>query len=224
MTSPLAGLGRLREWDDLNLEHKLPRRAVPRDVRQRYWHAGPILDQGSTPQCVGYAGHGWLSAGPVVNRPKISPTELYFLAQDNDEWPGRNYEGTSTLGLMKALKKLGYIDEYKWALDAETVVAWLLTSGPVLIGSDWFEDMAAPDREGFLHPEGENYGGHEWLLIGANRDRRTPSGTKGAVRMVNSWGDNWADRGRAWLAIPDLDRLIKNNGEAVASPEIKLAA
>lgn len=224
MTSPLAGLGRLLQWDDRNLAHLLPRKSVPRDVRSRYWHAGPILDQGNTPQCVGHAGHSWLSAGPVVNRPRITPRELYLLAQDNDEWPGRNYDGTSTLGLMKALKSLGYISEYRWATDAETVVAWVLTSGPVIIGSDWFEDMANPDKDGFIWPGGKNYGGHEWLIIGANRDKPTPRGDKGAVRIFNSWGEGWADGGRAWLAISDLDHLIKNNGEAVTSPEIKLPA
>jgi hypothetical protein len=223
-TSELAGLGRLREWDEKNLDHLLPRRRVPRQLRRRMWHAGDVLDQRDTPRCVGYAGWGWLAGGPVTNRPSVSPDDLYFMAQDRDEWDGRNYDGTSTLGLMKALKDLGYIDEYKWALDAATVVSWILTTGPVLVGSDWFLDMMAVDRDGFIHPEGENYGGHEWRLVGTDLDRPTPNGTKGASRLVNSWGRKWAQIGRAWIANSDLDLLIKRNGEAVTSPEIKLLA
>lgn len=217
-----AGLGRLREWDEANHDYLLPRKAVPQVLRKRQWNAGRVLDQGNTPQCVGYAGYGWLSGGPVINKPPFSPTDLYHWAQEEDQWPGTNYEGSSTLGLMKALKKRGYINEYRWALDAETLVAWVLTTGPVVVGTDWYMDMMALDRDGFIHPEGENVGGHEWRIVGTNRDKECPDGTKGASRMVNSWGLGWGEKGRAWISNKDLDKLIKDNGEAVTASEIKL--
>jgi hypothetical protein len=221
--SPLAGMGRLVQKDKRNLEFPLPLATVPSDVRKRYWWVGHVLDQKDTPQCVGFAGYGWLIGGPVTNKPDFAPADLYHWAQAADEWEGENYDGTSTLGLMKALKSKGFINEYRWTTDAETLVAWVLAKGPVLVGTNWLRDMFTPDKEGFIHAAGANDGGHEWRIRGANRDKHCPDGTKGAVRMVNSWGVNWGDHGQAWISIPDLDRLIKADGEAVTVDELKVA-
>jgi len=145
------------------------------------------------------------------------------MAQDNDEWPGRepDYEGSSTRGLMKALIKLGLVSDYQWAKDAETLVANILARGPILAGTNWHRDMFTPDREGFLHPEGPVDGGHEWIAHGANRNKPCPDGSKGACRMMNSWGPKWNGDGHGWLSFKDLDFLIKSRGEAVTATEIK---
>jgi hypothetical protein len=217
MVSELAGMGRLIQKDERN--HPMP--LIATTVRRRMWSAGEVLDQGDTPQCVGYAGWGWLESGPIVNKPKFSPTDLYHMAQDNDEWPGRDYDGSSTLGLMKALKIAGYVKSYVWATDAETLVAWILSTGPVLVGTNWLRDMFTPDHFGFIEAIGVVDGGHEWRIIGADRDKTCYDGSKGAVRMVNSWGRNWGDNGRAWVSFADLDKLIKAEGEAATATEIK---
>jgi Papain family cysteine protease len=223
MVSDLAGMGRLRQWDQKNCNYLMPKKAVPETVRRRFWNAGDVLDQGDTPQCVGYAGYGWLQAGPITNRHlSFTPTDLYHWAQDNDEWPGSDYDGSSTLGLMKALKDKGYVKDYVWALDAETLVAWILTTGPVVVGTNWYRDMFTPDKDHFLEPVGSIDGGHEWRIIGADRDQHCYDGSVGAVRMVNSWGRNWGDHGRAWVSFNDLDKLIKDQGEAVTATEIRL--
>jgi len=219
----LTGLGRLVQHDRKNAEYPMPLMSVPTGVRRRMWNASHVLDQGGTPQCVGYAGWGWLAGGPVVNRPRFTPQDLYRWAQEDDEWPGDGYEGTSTLGLLKALEKRGYIDQYVWAHDAETVVAWILAKGPVLLGTTWYMGMSNPDKNDFLEVSGRDVGGHEWRAIGADRDKRCPDGSRGAVRMVNSWGYKWSDNGRAWVSFTDLDRLIKENGEAVTATEIRVA-
>lgn len=222
--SPLAGMGRLYQHDRRNLNHILPKVDVPADVRKRFWWGGEVLDQGDTPQCVGYAGWGWLYGGPVTNVPDFTPADLYHWAQAADEWEGEGYDGTSTLGLMKALKTKGYINEYKWAKDAETLVAWILMKGPVLVGTNWFKDMFTPaEPGGFLHPTGENSGGHEWRIVGADRDKPCLGGGTGAVRMINSWGTAWGEQGRAWVSFADLDKLIKDNGEAVTVDELRVA-
>ena len=223
MVSALAGLGRLAQKDDRNTHYALPLIGVPPTIRHRYWSGAEVLDQGDTPQCVGYAGFGWLRGGPVINKPPFTPTELYHMAQEYDEWPGTDYDGSSTLGLMKALKAKGYIGEYRWAYDAQTLVAWLLNKGPVLVGTNWYMDMFTPNvHNGFMEVSGTLAGGHEWRIIGADLDKHCPDASIGAVRMVNSWGYGWADHGRAWLSIKDLDKLIKDNGEAVTALEIKL--
>jgi hypothetical protein len=224
MASPagedLTGLGRIKQLDPRNADHAMP--LVATAVRYRMWSGGTVLDQGSTPQCVGYAGWGWLAGGPVINHPVFTPTDLYHWAQANDEWPGTSYDGTSTLGLMKALKAKGYINEYVWAVDAETLVSWILAKGPVVVGTNWWTDMFTPDRRGFLDAVGKIEGGHEYRLVGADRDKVCPDGTKGAVRMVNSWGRGWGAFGRAWISFAALDRLVKEDGEAVTAVEIRM--
>lgn len=220
----LTGLGRLVQKDKRNLEHPMPKKAVAAGVRRRMWNAGEVLDQGNEPACVGYAGYGWLQAGPVTNRAmKLSPLDLYHLAQDFDEWPGSDYEGSSTLGLMKALQGKGYIGEYVWAADAATLSAWLLTTGPVLVGTNFYEGMANPNHsDDFMTLTGEVLGGHEYFLIGVDLDEKCPDGSRGAARMINSWSRSWSSNGRAWLALTDLDRLLQQDGEAVTATEIKL--
>lgn len=221
-TSPLAGLGRLVQRDKRNANYPLPKMKVPAGVRYRYWNSGGIYDQGSTPQCVGYAGYGWLRGGPVVNVPTFNPTDLYNWAQERDEWSGTDYDGTSTLGLMKALKDKGYIDQYQWAWDVETLVNWVLTTGPVVVGTNWYMDMFMPiEANDFLEIGGPNVGGHEWRIIGVNKDKRCPDGTRGALRMANSWGYGWGDQGRAWISYGTMQRLLDEDGEAVTAPEIK---
>lgn len=223
MTSELAGLGRLRQKDHRNSLYPMPKMETV--VRRRMWNAGEVLDQGDTPQCVGYAGWGWLAGGPTVNVPKFSPTTLYGWAQDNDEWEGNDYDGSSTLGLMKALKAKGYIDKYVWASDAETLMQWVLLVGPVVVGTNWHMDMFTPRGDGYLEVRGSIVGGHEWRIVGADRNRIVPAecgGGKGAFRMVNSWGRGWGEQGRAWVSAHDLDGLLRADGEAVTALEKRL--
>jgi hypothetical protein len=185
-----------------------------------------VLDQGDTPQCTGYAAKGYLQAGPVTNRSAKIPTatELYHLAQKNDEWEGEDYDGSSTLGVMKALKSLGLISEYRWAYDVDTIFAHLLTTGPVIMGTWWTMDMF-PTTNGWLMPTGELVGGHEWVLIGANLDKVCPiDHSVGSARMVNSWGPGWNEEGRAWVSREGLKWLLTNEGDAVTPTELKLKA
>jgi hypothetical protein len=218
----MPGLGRLYEWDDQNLEYKLPRKAVPSSVTSRYWWTPEIVDQGEKPYCVGYSGYTWLRCGPVYNKPDLTPDQLYKIAQDNDEWPGDDYEGSSGLGLMKGLKDRGYVKEYRWALDADTAMAWVLTTGPVLAGTNWFSGMTEPDKYGYLHATGANEGGHEWLISGASRTKLNPDRSIGAFRMTNTWGKDWGDGGRAWVTKREFDALLKDQGDCVTPTEILL--
>lgn len=219
----LAGLGRLPQPDTRNASYPMPKLAVPSEVRRRHWHGGSVLDQLDTPMCVGFSGWQWLASGPVVNHPLFTPQDLYKWAQENDQWPGEDYEGSSTLGLMKALKSKNLISDYVWATDAETLMAWVLNKGPVLVGTNWYNDMFTPDKDGFLEPAGDMVGGHEWCIIGGDRDRKCKfDGSTGAFRMLNSWGPKWGDHGRAWVSMKTMDRLIKEDGEAVTASEIKV--
>lgn len=219
--SELAALGRLVSKDERDQKYLLPHRPEAASVTFKYWTARPALDQRDTPQCVGFSAYQWLTAFPVKNTPPFSPTELYHMAQQNDEWAGTDYDGSSVRGAFKVLKQAGYVSEYRWAPDARAVVDHLLTRGPVVVGTVWTEGMFMPDDHDCIDDVGgEVIGGHAYLLIGANRLKPTRNGL-GAVRVLNSWGTGWADKGRAWLSMYALDDLLKQDGEACTATEIK---
>lgn len=222
LSGELSGLGRRASTDHRDRNYLLPHRPEAAQREHRYWATKPPLDQGDTPQCVGYAGYQWLTSYPISNVPKFTPTDLYHQAQLADEWPGENYDGTSVRGLFKALKNDGYVSEYRWASDVAAIVDHLLTVGPVVMGTIWTYGMFMADNEGFIDDvDGEVAGGHAYLLIGASRSKMSSHGV-GAVRIFNSWGSNWCDGGRAWLSFKALDWLLHQDGDACAANEIKL--
>jgi C1A family cysteine protease len=182
---------------------------------------GPVLDQGRTPQCVAYSSIGFLTAHPVVNK-AIDFKEFYDACQRVDEWEGEDYEGTSVRAGFKVLKERGYVSGYQWALNADTVAQHILTTSPVVVGTDWYLDMFTPTSDGYITATGSVEGGHAWLLVGVNLMRHNPDGTLGAFRMRQSWGPGWGQNGRAWVTYSDMDKLIRSDGEACAAVEQKV--
>jgi len=85
--------------------------------------------------------------------------------------------------------------------------------------------MSTPDKYGYirLNKDEADDAGHAWLIIGADREARNPDGSHGRVTMINSWGPEWGKKGRAFITFPDLDKLIKLNGEAAVATELKVA-
>jgi C1A family cysteine protease len=189
------------------------------------WFSPGVLDQGATSQCVAYSGLKWLTSHPLVNKPAFVPVWLYKEAQKVDEWPGEDYDGTSVRALFKVLKREGYVSEYRWAFDLETVVNHVLTTGPLVMGTAWDAELSNPDASNYIEPGARienSQEGHAWLIIGANRKRLNPNSTeRGAVRMINSWGAGWGDKGRAWMSFKSLAQLIEIDGEAAAAIEAK---
>jgi C1A family cysteine protease len=98
-----------------------------------------------------------------------------------------------------------------------------------MFGSTWTSKMFEPDKQGFIHPEGTEEGGHAYLVIGCNKNAKGPNGSIGRFTILNSWGRRWGkeDRagnknGRAYLTFDDFDRLLKDQGEAAVVLERKL--
>lgn len=208
--------------DPKDFEYLVRRKAVSPTKRMAFYPTGPILDQGSFPHCVAFSTVQLLRTGPVFNRYDIPPVDLYNRCQLIDEWPGEDYDGTSVRAAMKILQEDGYISEYNWAFDVGTVINYVLTTGPMIVGTYWYDDMFFVNN-GFIKVGGFAVGGHAYLIKGVNLDYPCPDGTIGAFRIINSWGNEWGNGphgGLAWISIADMARLIKEDGEASTIKEI----
>lgn len=176
-----------------------------------HWANGWWGDQALTPHCVAYSWLHWTADGPLTHPGSQSPIEnpsvLYKDCQLNDEWPGTNYDGTSVRAGARVLQKMGHIKGYRWAWDAETITQAILEVAPVVIGTYWTYDMFFPDGNNRITYTGAKLGGHAYILNGVNLN-------KGIVRLKNSWGRGWGNNGHAYMSIEDLDRMIKDDGEA----------
>lgn len=203
--------GRHPAIDRRDAKHRL---AVPKTSRRfRYWNAPLWYDQRAEPECVGASISRWLFLPP--HRQWLEPNGLYKLAQHFDEWEGTDYDGTSVRAGMKVLRMLGAIEAYKWARTVEAVVAHVLETGPMVVGTDWTAGMEEPDKRGRIVATGEVLGGHAYLISGVNRDREE-------FRIDNSWGPEWGEGGRATISFADFAKLLRADGEACIGVERQL--
>ena len=216
MTPDHLKFGRRFAADPRDAKHPM-RKVLPERITliSKFYDTGPLLDQGDTPMCVGYAWKQFLQSMPIMSSgPPDAPT-IYHEAQTLDEWPGENYDGTSVRGGAKALLRDTKLASYVWAANAADVRDFLITKGTVVIGSDWRYQMFFPNAtSGLLKLGGPVVGGHAYLVCGYDVD-------KNWFQMINSWGP-WGlhDTGKAFMAFGDLDKLIRAQGEACAALEL----
>lgn len=241
------GLGRLVSHD-VNDERYLMRAAMPRGgtaapidtLSDKTWDMrAPALDQGSTGTCTGHAATTFYLCAPMRHaKPLVSPFQLYREGVLLDEWTDNDGEatladgqlqfGSSGRAMMKALEARGVIEEYRWGYTLDDVVRWVHDRGPVMIGSDWLEDMFNPTAEGFVKATGAVAGGHEYCVRGVHPKRAI-------ARVVNSWGVRWNHAakppkglhlrgGEFLIAFEDLHKLLREGGDAVSGIERKKAA
>jgi hypothetical protein len=123
----------------------------PRGLPGPYQHynTGPVLNQGATGTCVG---HGWTARmhdAPIMQKPTLSPFDLYRLFVKEDEWDDNDWEanttndsqlqsGTSVRAGAQVLRKLGLIKNFLWAREVEDLrAAHLAKFGGFVIGGPW---------------------------------------------------------------------------------------
>lgn len=183
------------------------------ELIDKVWRRGQAYNQGDTSTCVPQTGKGCLNSSPMSEhapyhvRSKYSIDEWYDGARDNDEWPGRDYEGSSGLGMLRYLKALGLIREYRACFGLQDMLLTLSHLGPILLGVWWKQDMFEPDDRGLIRPTGSNAGGHEVELFGNDVSNEEVIG-------MNSWGEDWGDRGRFRMKWEDLGNLVAEDGDA----------
>lgn len=206
--------GRLPAPDTRDRMHLMG--AVPTLRTQMFWITGPVLDQGAEPACVGYAWKQFLQTTP--RRTLVGPSGqlIYNEAQFVDEWPGENYAGTSVRAGAKVLSGRGHLTEYIWGFDVGTLQNYILTRGPVVLGTMWYQGMYTPDKNGWVYPTGGVAGGHAYVACGY-------SSVKNAFRCINSWSRGWGQLGKFWLHKAELARLLQEGGEGCSAIEKRTA-
>ncbi len=201
-------LDRLVHFDEKSRNYPIRTLVDGKAPRSYTWRCDTYLDQGAVGACVGHAWAHEVAARPAVRAADSQLAfELYHRAQQIDPWPGEDYEGTSVLAGAKATVERGHIREYRWAFGLEDLLLAISYAGPVVLGVNWYTSMWDVDDKGMLPVGGRLAGGHAILATGVSVKRQT-------VRLHNSWGPSWGVGGDAYIAWADLDRLLREDGEA----------
>ncbi|MFD0032540.1 hypothetical protein ACFVJK_30585 [Streptomyces sp. NPDC127172] len=130
---------------------------------------------------------------------------LYHEETRADELPGQwppDDQGSSGLGIARALKARGLIGGYVHATTANDLAS-LLQHGPVLLGTPWFQDWFTPDADGFIDSgkwaTSQFAGGHEILAVGLDAVAQDADGHViphlTVIRLRNSWSTAWGLEG-----------------------------
>jgi hypothetical protein len=183
------------------------RKAIP---AYKIWKHGIILDQGSEGACVGFGWVAWENCAPYGQRVQQGNDfgfQWYNRAKQLDPWPGEDYDGTTVRAGARVAKEKLTISSYLWAGSLEEIDAWLLTRGPIVVGSTWYKSMDQVGSDGFMtvDPGSGNRGGHCYLLYG--------KGEKGNYLFQNSWGEGYAKDG-IFLMTPRNFYNLVNVGNA----------
>lgn len=213
------GLGRKGlEFDPKNLLFSIRAKLAeePSKKTKQAWNpSGWWGDQQQTSKCVGFGFAHYIEDGPVTHKgqaPIADPNKIYEIAQDLDQWPGNDYDGTSVLAGAKALVQMGFIKEYRWAYTLSDMIEAVLELGPVVVGTNWYEAMFKPDEKGLIKIGGDIAGGHCWKVDAVNVKTKL-------FRLKNSWGREWGRKGFADIRFLDMERLIHEDGEICIATE-----
>jgi hypothetical protein len=181
-----------------------------KEIAPVLWSCERVLNQGTQPYCVGYAWAGFGNAMPVFADLRNSDGDaLYYAAKEIDGEPLKE-NGSCTRSGAEAYKKIGRIQTYAFTTSMTNIKNWLVTHGPVIVGTSWYNTMFEPDSDGFVYPKGELSGGHECLIIGYNPQLDV-------FTFLNSWGDAWGINGRFKMHAKDWAGLLEDQGDAVVT-------
>lgn len=213
-------LDRLVQFDERSRAYPIRTAADKKPLKSYTWRCNAWLDQGREGACVAYSLGHELAARVVEVNPTLITNDwlikkVYWEAQKIDPWEGGSYpgaspkyEGTSVLCGVKVLQSYGFFNSYRWGFGIDDVLYGLGHNGPAVLGIAWYEGMYSPDGNGFVHPNGNVAGGHAILARAINVKEEF-------VTLHNSWGSSWGKNGDCYITFEDLNRLLKEDGEAV---------
>jgi len=173
------------------------------------------LDQGETPHCVGFSMADWGINLPVQDAyTNQDGHDFYYKCKILDGEPNQE-NGSNVRSAAKVLKSAGKINAYAFAASVAEIKYWLLTQGPVIMGTAWTNDMFTSDANNIVHATGDVAGGHAYVI-----DEVTADDMYG---IQNSWDDQWGIKGKAYISEADLTLLFRNGGEAVTAVELAIS-
>jgi len=185
------------------------------------WQEGIVTDQGSEGACVGFAWMNEMLAKPIApeEQPGVDLANslaysYYRAAKKIDEWPGEDYEGTSVLAGAKIMQQNGYIKQYRWCFSTEDIRDTIISEGPVVIGIPWYSAMYGTGPGGLVRLGGHNVGGHAIVITGYHPNMLINGRREEVFRWRNSWGTEYGVNGSGYIRYRDLDKLLKQRGEA----------
>jgi hypothetical protein len=206
-------------WD--NRHYRLANFITPDIARRaaaisaKEWSMGTILDQGNTPHCVGFAWAGWGICEPIIDAfTNADGNRIYYEAKVIDGEPNQE-DGSTTLSGVKAMQQDARLKNYAFATTLDDIVTWVLAQGPVVVGTNWYEQMFTPDATGLVTIGGTVAGGHEHLIVGVDKNAQR-------FKHANSWGTSWSVGGFFYLSFTDEQRLQNENGDACTAVELPL--
>jgi hypothetical protein len=233
----MPGFGRRFVQDDRDRNFLMRRmlpdaRSLALPARKTWGINAKALDQGNTGTCVGHAWRNFLRCAPIkVEKGGPSAFDVYRSAVLKDSWAGNDNEaqlpdgdprlddGTSVRAGAEAVTGFGLLKSYVWSFSLQPAVEWVLTQGPVVLGTNWYSSLSQPDAEGIarITANASVVGGHAYLLRGVDTRRAL-------ARCSNSWGDDWGKSGEFFMPFRDLERLIHEDGEACSAVQQRLKA
>lgn len=174
-----------------------------------------ILDQGNTGHCVGFSGAQWGNTLPIDDKfVNQDGHDIYYECKVIDREPNQE-NGSSVRSLAKALKNRGRLSAYAFASNVDEFVTWIQTKGPVVMGTDWLDNMFDPAADGTVNVSGSIAGGHAYVANGYD------SATQ-EIHFINSWSDTWGNKGHFKMAKADMENLFADYGEAMVALELAI--
>lgn len=129
--------------------------------------------------------------------------------------------GSDGLSSAKVAVALGAASGYQHTFSLTDALA-ALQDYPLMVGTEWTNDMFNPDRQGRIKPSGQVAGGHEWIV-----DEYVPAGSlpvsgRGVLSATipyiggtTSWGTGFGAAGRFYMTDTNFGRLLAAEGDVI---------
>ncbi len=166
----------------------------------------PVVDQGSSPQCVAYSAAGEQGWYDLRDTGLALFDEALFFRQIGGTSNGAVIRDALTARLSAGYPVSGHPElagqhriaaYYAVPVSQADLCTAILSFGPVVIGTPWANSWFHPVN-GVLPPFDRAVGGHAILAVGWDAT---------GLRLRNSWGADWGQAGEATLPWAELGRV-----------------